>query len=168
VVGNNLGKGLLGPFGNIDTIFSCSGRPIRSSRKHFQKELGLFVNVPLHALMGPFEAVRNILGRDFMSPFVNIDASFGWSNGLIQSGRNHYWKETTGPILEHRYRLYMLRWAHSKQSGTLFTGPLSRTSILAAHALASPFKAVGNILGRKPLGPFSNIDAGFACSGGSI
>jgi hypothetical protein len=37
------GKKLLGPFGNIDTAFPCSGGPIQSSRKKFL--LGPFVNI---------------------------------------------------------------------------------------------------------------------------
>jgi len=77
----------------------------------------------LHALAGPFEAVGNILGRKLTGPSLNIDDVFGWSNGPIQSGQNHYWKEATGPIRENQCHLFMLRRAHSKQSETIFTGP---------------------------------------------
>jgi hypothetical protein len=96
-VGNNLGRKVLGPFGNIDTAFPCSGGPIQSSRK------------------------QSLLGSS-----VNIDAGYACSGGPIQSCRKHSREESTGPIREHRYRLSMLRWARSKQSETIFIGPLRK------------------------------------------
>jgi hypothetical protein len=139
-----IGKKLLGPFGNIDTAFPCSGGPIQSSRK------------------------QSLLGS-----FVNIDAGYACSGGPIQSCRKHSREESTGPIREHRYRLSMLRWAHSKQSKTIPPGLIrehrcwlcmlwrahsklseafsggkywahSGTSIPPFHAPVGPFKAVEN------------------------
>jgi hypothetical protein len=40
--------------------------------------------------------------------------------------------------------------------------------MLALHDLVGPFKAVGNYLGRKTVGPFVNVDTAFPCSGGPI
>jgi hypothetical protein len=73
VVENIIGKKLLGPFGNIDTAFPCSGGPVQSSRK------------------------QSLLG-----PFVNIDTGFVGSGGPIQSRRKHSREETFGPIRENR------------------------------------------------------------------
>jgi hypothetical protein len=69
---------------------------------------------PFPAPAGPFKAVGNIFKRKILGPSVNIDAGFAWFNGPIHSSRKHYWKKTTGPIQKHRYRLFMLLWAHSK------------------------------------------------------
>jgi hypothetical protein len=75
-VENIIGKKLLGPFGNFDTAFLCSGGPVQSSRK------------------------QSLLG-----PFVNIDTGFAYFDGPIQIDRNHSWEKTTGLIREHRCSL---------------------------------------------------------------
>src|ERR1700684_3152540 len=90
-----IGKKLLGPFGNFDTAFLCSGGPIQSSRK------------------------QSLLG-----PFINIDTGYACSGGPVQSRRKHSPEETTGPIRKHRFRLRMLGRAHLKQSETTPPGPL--------------------------------------------
>jgi hypothetical protein len=137
-VENIIGKKLLGPFKNIDTAFSCSCGPIQSSRK------------------------QSLLG-----PYMNVDASYVCSVGPIQSGRKHFREDTSGPIREQRCHLSVLRWAHSKES-EVFSGRKywahSGTSIPPFRASVAPYKLVGNILGKKLLGPFVNIDASYVCS----
>jgi hypothetical protein len=123
-VENIIGKKLLGPFGNIDTAFPCSGGPIQSSRK------------------------QSLLGSS-----VNIDAGYACFGGPIQSCRKHSREETFGPIRENRCWLCMVPWAHSKRSKTLSERNYwahSGTSIPPFHAPVSPFKAVGNNLYWAP------------------
>src|ERR1700684_3468415 len=91
-VGNILGNKLLGPFGNIDTAFPCSGGPIQSSRK------------------------QTLLG-----PFMSVNTGFICSDWPIRSSWKHSRGETAGPIHERRCWLCMLWRAHSKQSET-FSG----------------------------------------------
>src|SRR6202161_3709431 len=189
IIDAGLAWSTVGPFGDIDTAFPCSGRPIRSSRKHSRikttgptregrcwlcrlwwahsKQSEAYsrnkywahprssmpalhgpqwahsgTSIPLfHAPAGRFEVVESILGLKLLDPPVRLHAGFAGSGGPIQSSRKHIRETNTGPIRDHRcqpcmvhsgpirerrYRLSMLRWAHSKQSETISPGPIRK------------------------------------------
>jgi hypothetical protein len=150
----------VGPFKAVGTFLRkiCGAHP-KTSMLLFHDQAGLF------------KVVGNILGINLPGPSENINAGFAWSGGPIQSSRKHFRDSTTGSIREHRCRLCILRWAHSKQSETFLREIClahPRTSMPPFHDQVGPFKAVGNILGIKLLGSSENINAGFAWSGGPI
>jgi hypothetical protein len=142
-VRNIPGRKMPGPSVNIDAGFAWSNGPIQSSRKHYRRETTGPIRELRYrpSLLRWADSKRSktfLRGNYWAHPRPSM-LVFARSNGPIQSNRKHYRKETTEPIRERRYRLSMLRWAHSKQSETIPTG-----------------------------GPFVSIDTGYSCSGGPI
>src|SRR6202161_1835207 len=150
IIDAGLARSTVGPFGDIDTAFPCSGRPIRSSRKHSRIKT-----------TGPTREGRCWLCRLWWAHSKQSEAY----------SRNKYWAHprSSMPALHGPQR------AHSGTSIPPFHAPVGpfkavgnnlswahpQTSRLALGAPAGPFEAVRNIPGREMLGPSVNIDTGF-------
>jgi hypothetical protein len=134
--GNIFKRNILGSSVTVNVGFARSNGPIQSSQK--QLLLGPFVsvNTSFACSGGPIRSSRKYSRGET-------------SGGPIQSSQKHSRKENNEPIHEHRCWLWMVRWAHSKQSETFSETNCwahSGTSIPPFHAPVGPFKAVGNKL----------------------
>jgi hypothetical protein len=126
-VRNILGRKIMGPSVNIDGwLWMVQWVHSKQSETFSERNYWVYSGTsipPFPDPAGRFKAFGNTFKRKLLGSSVTVDAGIARFNGPIQSSRKHYRTETTGPIREHRYHLSMLRWAHSKQSETIFTGP---------------------------------------------
>jgi hypothetical protein len=153
------------------------------SWKLLSSSMGLIqLNCDRHqaALPGPFDAIDTLLLKKLRAHSVPSRHPLSRSAGPIQYNRHHVSQKTMGlfntigiPLFNESSAFAFSTQSTSRCSET--HRPIQTTLRLPLSSFARPIQfhrylvvAVGNILGKTLLGPFANIDAGFACSGGPI